>query len=189
MDVNVLISNLVAIFVLCLTTAATMRVKHRFCDHFRRMPVLYAVDLRRIWITNSISWIILVSWGQAQLDALVAVDIIVGIPMERWLMRTIHKDECAPYHVPGQPAALARARRLKISILVLILVRCTCAAFANTVMFPYDEHDIVSRALIMPLSYAIYRTLMLDLTRQQARIVTTVELPTNDFVITDEEDG
>jgi len=156
------------------------------------MPALFYCDLRSIMITNVTSYALVICWAnRVAIEALVAVDILLGIPTEHWLIRAIHRTETAPYHPPGPLGEKVLRRRRRIAFVVAILFRSLCAAIASLLPLyndEYAERDYLFTAAYMPVLYTIYRTLMIDNHRPVALTVEEDLEVTNAFVLSNEED-
>ena len=185
-------SSLIAIICVPLATYVTMRIKVRYCDKFRRLPALFHCDLRSIMITNVTSYALMILWGnRVAIEALLAVDILVGIPIERWLIRIIHRTETAPYHPPGPLGQKVLRRRRRIAIAVAILFRSLCAAIVSLLPLYDDEHEMreyLFTATYMPVLYTIYRTLMIDSYRPATVNAEQEHEVTNAFVLSSREE-
>ena len=126
---NDVMSNLCMLIVLPFATFVSLRIKAKLCDTVRRMPLQYKVDQYLIMGNNILAFSYMVIWASymkgnstARLELLVALDLLIGMHVQRYLLATVHADDTTPYHEPGPLALSRRARRAKLSMVVTMLV-------------------------------------------------------------------
>jgi len=170
------------------------------------MPLQYKIDRQLIVGNNLLSYSYMVVWAsfikgsaEARLELLVALDMLIGMHVQRYLMATIHSNDTSPYHEPGPMALLHRVRRAKIAMLVTTLV---CAwvvavsvAFARTLENPYEHYSDSAEywftIIALPAMHAALRTFVLDAQgcrRTRNSFQASDDVATNDFAITDEDE-
>lgn len=200
---NGVMSNLALIAILPLSTIATMNIKSRICDTYRRMPTQYSVDKHMGIVANMLAFSLLVMWAtylpgnqNSRLQLLVVLDILGGLHVQRYLLHMIHAEETAPYHAPGPLALARRARRQKLSLALVSITSASGAAFSvaiyDTITSPYNySHDAeyVFIVFALPAIHSAVRTVVLDMQgcRRQHTVDYAEHTPTNDFTITDDD--
>jgi len=155
--------------------------------------------------SNMLAYSSLVVWAAylpgnapAHLERLVVIDLLFGIHVQRYLQTTIHATDTAPYHEPGPMSLAQRKRRVKLALLVTSLTCAWCAA-VSTVIYDRDgTHYDGAReywflVMALPTIHAAMRTLVLDTQgcRRPSPPINeglALEVPTNAFTITSEED-
>ena len=201
---NDVTSNLALLVIIPVTTIMTVRMKARLCDTFRRMPRQYKVDRHMAIVANLLAYSLFVLWAtylpgdqNSRLELLVAMDLLVGINIQRYLLRVIHSEDTAPYHEPGLISLARRVRRQKLMLALVSLTAASCAATSVAIDYgitPIDHYSGTVKYLFiviaLPAVHSALRTVVLDMQgcRRHSATAPRDSDPTNDFVITDDDD-
>lgn len=182
--------SLISIVTVPFTTGFVMYFKTRFCDSYRRLPLLYKTDTSMIAVTNVMSVVLSVLWAyKVSLSYVLAFDFLAGLPFERWLLSVVFRDNTGPYHGGGALARSNLKRRYKVSVALSCLIRTACAATTCSAQLrpPGTTFSWVQTVALLNL-YAVMRTILTDRVEAWNDVVSAGEEPTNNFVITDEEE-
>ena len=191
---------LISIVVSPLITYVVMRLKSVFCDTYHRFPVLFRTDLSLVITSNMLAQAFLAFWSYAlalDVNLLIAVDLLLGLAIEHWMLRMVYAEENGVYHVPGKYAKQKLRRRYFVSLMLNILVRSSCASVSMIVHVPTISNLSVQNTWLVLSIYLSVRTLLIDCVGYPTHDASTeVEVPesttsspvTNSFVITDEEE-
>ena len=201
---NDAISNLSLLLSIPLITIGTMSVKVRLCDRRMRLPAQYSVDQYLMVTSNMLSYACMIIWASvlpgdalSRLEDMVVLDISLGLILERYLMRTVHRLDTEPYHAPGPLSKSRRLRRTAVAYTVAILLRTMWVAVTDvtgtmTVTRGADKYEYYCTILAIPSVYTMVRTLLLDTIYPDVLhgTVDEIEQVTNSFTIDgDGEDG
>ena len=195
--------SLISIAVAPLITFIAMRGKSALCNSHQRMPVLFMTDMRVVIASNICSQLLLLLWTlvlPVHFSLLLAFDLLLGIPLEHWLLKFVIFEDSGSYHVPGAYARKKLTRRYSLAIVFAVLIRssitalcvaiqATATATATATVTGTAELTIM-QLLVQLLMYTFVRTLFVDVVPrcQEQSPVVEHELRTDSFVITDEED-
>ena len=204
---NGVMSNLALIATISSTTAVTIRLKSRLCATHRRMPRQFKIDMHMTAVGNLLAFSLLVIWAaylpgdqNSRLELLVVMDILVGMHIQRYILRMIHCEDTAPYHAPGPLALARRVRRQKLALSLASITAASCAAMSVAVTYvgsaPYSHYSDTAEYLFivvaLPAIHSALRTIVLDMQgckRQSVHAVPYDEGPTNAFTITDDDNS
>jgi len=132
---------------------------------------------------------------QARLEAMVVLDILLGLTAERILTRSIHRLDTEPYHAPGPLAKSRRLRRALLTYMICFLLRTmwvavTDVAGTGPVAKGTGKYEYYCTILALPAAYTMARTLLLDAIHPDSHDhVEEMEGVTNSFTISDETDA
>ena len=190
-------SNAAVLCIVPLVSALLMRIKNNMCSSRPRLRTKYAVDLANMIATNYIALASIIIWCymlNIAIASVVAIDLLLGVPVERWLMKVIVSLDSACYH-PGGPLGKSMIHQhMRISSVIATITRGYIVACRLTVPFTMTTPDstYLVQTLLIPAMYTTVRTLALDIDMYKPGIA-RVELPTHDdtFCIAsdDENDG
>jgi len=119
---------------------------------------------------------------------LVALDMILGLPMERWIIKVMLSFDPAGYH-PGGPIGLAMInQRIRYGLLVATVLRGYIAATVVAVSTLESIDPYVAPPMLMaglPLVYTLVRTIVLDVQMYQRSVfhAQSVHVPDAEFAI------
>lgn len=190
---QVLPYSLISILLAPLLTYVAMRAKSALCNSHQRMPVLFMTDMRVIVVSNIWSQVLLLAWVvmlPVHLSFLIALDLLLGIPLEHWLLKLVFLEDSGSYHVPGTYARQKLNRRYSLALLFALLVRSSMAALCATTQATALTELTITQLLLQLMTYTLVRTLFVDIVprcEEQSSVVEH-ELRTDSFVITDEEE-
>ena len=141
-------------------------------------------------VTNVMSVTFAVLWAhKVSLSYVLAFDFLVGLPFERWLLSIVFRDNTGPYHGGGLLARTNLKRRYKVSIALSCLVRTACAAAVCAAQLGPPRTAFAWLATVAMLHmYVVMRTILTDRVEAWNDVANAGEEPTNDFVITDDEE-
>ena len=171
---NDTISNLSLLLAVPLVTAATMSVKARLCDRRMRLPTQYSADQFLMVTSNMLSYACMIIWAsvlpgdaRSRLEDMVVLDISLGLILERYLVRTIHRLDAEPYHTPGPLSKSRRLRRTAVAYAVAVLLRTMWVAVTDVtgtmaVARGDNTYEYYCTILAIPSVYTMVRTLLLD---------------------------
>ena len=185
--------SLISIALSPFLTYIVLRVKNATCNAHPRMPALFHTDMQVIIVTNVLSQVLLMLWAFAvplNFSFLVAVDVLLGIPVEHWLLKTVFWRDYGFYHVPGEIAKRKLRRRYALALMFAILIRSSMAALCVITQLPSAMNLSAVQCLMQLLLYTVMRTLFVDVVQHTEVSSNVVEeqVRTDSFVITDEED-
>lgn len=190
--------GLISILLTPIVTCVTMRLKTLFCDSYSRMPVLFRTDMHLVISTNVIAQLLILLWSEVlpvSVELLLALDVLLGLGIEHWLLRLVYSEETGHYHVAGAYARQKLRRRYGVTLSLAILIRSSCAALSSALHVPLRVRPAWQQLVAVLLLYVIVRTLLVDCVghaREPAAAVDVDvdegEIQTNSFVITDEEE-
>lgn len=188
--------SLISILLTPIVTCVTMRLKALFCDSYSRMPVLFRTDMHLVISTNVIAQILILLWSEVlpvNVELLLALDVLLGLGIEHWLLRLVYSEETGHYHVAGAYARQKLRRRYGVTLSLAILIRSSCAALSSALHVPLRVRPAWQQLVAVLLLYVIVRTLLADCVGHAREPSTAVhieeeEIQTNSFVITDEEE-
>ena len=147
-----------------------------------------------------LSLALIIIWSDAlsvNINLLLAVDMLLGVPIEHWMLRLVYTEESGVYHVPGAYARQKLRRRYQVSLMLAVLVRSSCAAVSVIMQTPDELQMSLENTLFALAVYQCLRTLLVDCIAypriEQSPAVEMTEHNTsspvtNSFVITDEEE-
>ena len=206
---NDVISNLCVLIVVPVMSSFVIRTKHRLCDTYSRRPRQLTVDQHAVVSSNLLAFCLIVIWSAAapgnascHVERMVVLDVLLVMHVQRWLEREIFVGDTAPYYEPGPLSLAQRKRRVKI-ILLLTTLSCAFSAAVSMVVAKdenwsstthYDDSAKEYWFLIigLPAIHSSLRTLVLDTQgckkRSAAAVEQSLDIATNEFTITDEED-
>jgi len=175
------------------------------------MPLQYKIDRYLIVGNNMLAFSCMIIWASCmegsstgRLEIMVALDLLIGMHVQRYLLTTVHADDTTPYHEPGPMALARRVRRTKLAMIVTVLVCASNAAVSTVFHHTYNTYEHYSDhaeywfiIAALPAIHASLRTLALDMPgcKRIARAEGVVsyrpssDAPTNDFAITDDDDA
>lgn len=206
---NNVLSNLCVLIIIPLVSSFVIRTKHRLCDTYSRRPRQLTVDQQFLVTNNLLSFCSIVVWSAAAPDnsldlveQIVVVDLLVGMHVQRWLEKQVFAADTAPYYEPGPLSLAQRKRRAKISLVITTLSCAFCAAVSfvviqnNKGLRTMQLHNYSSQYWFivagLPAIHSGMRTIVLDTQgckkRSTMDVEQSLEIPTNEFTITDEED-
>ena len=206
---NDAISNLCFLMMIPTVSSFVIRFKHRLCDTYSRRPRQLTTDQHLVVISNLLSFSVLVVYAAAvpgnsrfNLERMVVLDLLLGMHMQRWLENKIHANDTAPYYEPGPLSLAQRKRRVKMSLMLTTLTCSYCAAtsvvlgdsygFYQNAHYTSSSQEYWFLVAGLPAIHSALRTLALDTQGCRRRrcidMDQNLDLPTNQFTITDEED-
>ena len=187
-------SNAAVLFVVPLITALLMRIKNNMCSSRPRLRTKYAVDLANMIATNYLALASIIIWCymlNISIASVVAVDMLIGIPVERWLVKVIVSLDSTCYH-PGGPRGKSMIHQhMRVSSVIATITRGYIVACRLTIpMHISTPLTYWTETLLIPAMYVTVRTLAIDIDAYKPGIA-RVELPTDDstFCITSDEEN
>ena len=185
--------SVISILLTPLLTYISMHAKSAMCNSHPRMPALFATDMRLIIVTNVFAQIFLVAWVMflpLNLSFFVAIDLLFGIPIEHWILKTVFLHDDGYYHIPGEYAQRKLKRRYSLALIFSTLIRSSIAAFCIALQTQNVTSLSLVQLLVQLLLYTFVRTLFVDCMHsvEMSQPVTEQEVRTDSFVITDEEE-
>jgi len=199
---NTVTSNVCWPVIVALTTVGTMRVRNSLCTKQPRLRTQYAVELRQMTFVNFTAMASLILWCTVlpiDFSRLVALDIIVGLPMERWIIKVMLSFDPQAYH-PGGPIGLAMInQRIRYGMLITVVLRGYIAATVVALSTLDSINPYVAPPMLiagLPLVYTLVRTIILDVQMYQRSVfhAQSVAVEDTEFSISgpsgsDEDDG
>lgn len=186
-------SNAAVLFIVPLITALLMRIKNNMCSSRPRLRTKYAVDLANMIATNYLALASIIIWCymlHIGLASVVAVDMLIGIPVERWLVKVITSLDNKCYH-PGGPLGKSMIHQhMRVSSVIATITRGYVVACRLTIpMHIGTPLTYWTETLLIPAMYVTVRTLAIDIDVYKPGL-SRVELPTDDntFCITSDEE-
>lgn len=188
-------SNAAVLLLVPLVTATVMRVKNNMCTSRPRLRTKYAVDLANMIATNLLALASILLWCHeldVSLASVVAVDVLLGIQVERWLVSVIVSLDSTCYH-PGGPLGKSMIyQRMRISSAIATIIRGYIVACRLCVVMHSPHLDYSTDVFVIPAMYTAVRTIALDIDVYKPGIA-RVELPTEDSnmfcIASDDEDN
>jgi len=190
-------SNTALLLLVPITSTMMMRIRNGMCKRSPSLRTKYAVDLSYILVTNMISLSSIVLWCTVlhlAFENIMAVDILIGIGTERWLMKVITSYDGTSYHPGGAIGKNMIRQRMRLSCVIATVVRGYSAAATVVADTGFGEVSPLTEAttcVLLPILYTIIRTIALDIDAYHPGAHTRIEVACEppDFVITDEEDA
>jgi hypothetical protein len=185
-------SNAALLLCTSFATYCTMRIKNGMCSSAPRLPVKFSIDLMCMLATNMISFSAIVIWSallDLQLPYIVAMDIGVGLAIERWIIKVIGGQHNQPVGKIGK-AMVHQHVRLCLVIATITRGFITAATMSIRTYEWTSSPDYWLETVAMPIVYTIGRTIAVDVDTtyfKQATIVSHA-VQAQEFAITDEED-
>ena len=187
-------SNATFLLTVPFTTVLLMRIKNNMCSSRPRLRTKYAVDLSNMIATNYLALASIVIWCymlNISVASVAAVDMLVGIPLERWLVKVITSLDSTCYH-PGGPLGKAMIyQHVRLLAAIATIIRGYVVACRLTIpMHIRTQLAYWTEILLVPAMYVTVRTLAVDIDVYKPG-TSRVELPTHDdntFCITSDED-
>lgn len=172
-----------------------MRVRNSLCTRQPRLRTQYAVELRHMLFANMNAMAYTILWC-VYLDVDIAdmcgVDMIVGIWLERWLMRLLKSMDPQTYHPGGPIGRIMINQRMRYGLIVCALARGYTGATLVAV-----HGYIVTSILPMPMLYAalpcmytMLRCCVLDVELYRPSVMVSTRVPIEeDFEISGQDDN
>lgn len=182
---NTVISNLCWPIAVACTTMLTMRVRNSLCTKHPRLRTQYAVEMRHMLFVNMNAMAYTVLWcAYLNLDLadLCGVDMLVGIWLERWLMKVLKSMDPQTYHPGGPIGRIMINQRMRYGLIVCALARGYAAATLVAVQ-PYITASELAMPLVygaLPCMYTLIRCCALDVELYQASVMRNTCLPVED---------
>ena len=192
---NTWISNLAWPPVVVLTTIVTMRLRNSMCKQQPCLRTKFAVDMRTMTLTNLLAVSALVIWAQllaVPLQNYIAIDLVLSVLCERWLVRVIASFDSTSYHPGGPIGKNMIHQHIRLMCVLATLARGYSASATLVLSDSFTTSPQLPEGTnfaLLPLVYTIMRTVALDLDLYQpgaSRVHVAEEV--SDFVITDEEE-
>ena len=192
---NTWISNAVWPAVLVVSTAITMRLRNRMCKQQPSLRTKYAVDLRYMIMTNLLSMSALIIWSvllDLPLEDIMAVDVVLTLILERWIVRIISSYDSTSYHPGGSIGRTMIFQHMRLLCLLATIARGYSAAVTLAIagnFEPAPNMEPVTYYMLLPFVYVTTRTIVLDMDLYQPGLGRVqIEQDSPEFTITDEED-
>lgn len=160
------ISNAVLLCAVPLMTTVVMRIKNSMCTNMPKLRTHYAVDLFNMIAVNYVamaSAVLYCTMLPTDLESLIALDLVLGVPIERWLLKVFSNLNTAVYHPTGPLGRTMMHQRLRVSLVMATLARGYVVAVR--MVLPPSHHTAPTElevAVLVPLIYTLIRTLALD---------------------------
>ena len=190
-------SNTALMLLVPITTTMVMRIRNGMCKRSPSLRTKHAVDLSYILVTNILSLSSIVLWCTVlhlSFEDMMAIDILISIGTERWLIKVITSYDGTSYHPGGAIGKNMIRQRMRLSCILANVVRGYSAAATVVMVNGFGESDPLAEAttcVLLPVLYSIIRTTALDIDAYHPGAHTRVEVAGDapEFTITDEEEA
>jgi len=189
-------SNTALMLTVPITTIFVMRIRNGMCKRSPSLRTKHAVDLSYIMVTNMLSLSSIVIWCtmlHLSFEDMMAIDIVIGIGTERWIMKVITSYDGTSYHPGGTIGKHMIRQRMRLLCVLANTIRGYSAAATGIMFGNYGEqpHSEAITCGLLPMLYSIIRTAALDIDAYQpaAHARVDVDCAQPEFTITDDDDA
>lgn len=190
-------SNTALMLLVPITTTFVMRIRNGMCKRSPSLRTKHAVDLSYILVTNMLSLSAMVLWCTVlhlSFEDFMAIDIVLGIGTERWLVKVITSYDGTSYHPGGTIGKNMIRQRMRLLCILANAMRGYSAAATVVMVNSFGESKPLSEATtcaVLPVLYSIIRTAALDIDVYQPGAHTRVDVADEQpaFTIADDDEA